>query len=681
MGRCNGRRTAGSYRKSPSSSGTGTGSRWGRLFRRLIEDLGSTRPAWRASSPFRAHAVPADERPARQDRQPGVVQRVQLLQTWQVRWPTAVSARPRPPSAWTRSEKSQGGSMLTNTGQTSTSSGAPTVKRVVREIQSLLRSVSAAGDIIDAADSLATHPELAEFLRCTAPGARPTRRPLPGTPEADPEGTRHRVPLRGRLAGGRGVTDPARRPRGPSASRAWEGQRRTTMVRSSPARYELADPDRPCERRGLRAWITGATAMWRPRSSSAETPTRCCASCASRHCASIIRTCWPRPAGPRTTTRSCSPWSWSRAARGPSHRRLRPAAAAVRLRPARPAPVGASPRCTPRASCTATSSPPTSCSRPPAPARRTLPLGLRHRIAGRAASHGDQLRRGDARLLRARAGAGRGARLPRRPSSPRDLVALYLLEGAKPDSKALIEHFADHGTPGAPQGVPGPLWCPRRAAAARSGCPLPAPPPARARPSSRPRSCCEPGPDDELVEGLRPTSACPLGSANGPATCGRRARPVHTTATRLTPRASTPRPMPRLPRPRAWSPPHRPSPSLPHPEPTPQPESTPLPPREPLRTRFREQLPNPAREPAPRTGPGAGPGSRWRNRSENRLRNRARQEPVQGVDPESGPARSRSPCRRREASTSPAADARRPAPATATTGTPLCRRSFPRPDA
>ncbi|MER6525461.1 protein kinase [Streptomyces sp. NPDC001508] len=38
------------------------------------------------------------------------------------------------------------------------------------------------------------------------------------------------------------------------------------------------------------------------------------------------------------------------------------------------------------------------------------------------------------------------------------LVALYLLEGAKPDAKALVQHFAEHGTPGAPKGVPEPLW-------------------------------------------------------------------------------------------------------------------------------------------------------------------------------------------------------------------------------
>ncbi|MEU0720219.1 serine/threonine-protein kinase [Streptomyces lavendulocolor] len=49
------------------------------------------------------------------------------------------------------------------------------------------------------------------------------------------------------------------------------------------------------------------------------------------------------------------------------------------------------------------------------------------------------------------------------PDFPADLfavglVALYLLEGRKPDSRALVEHFAAYGTPSAPQGVPEPLW-------------------------------------------------------------------------------------------------------------------------------------------------------------------------------------------------------------------------------
>ncbi|MDV9187259.1 serine/threonine-protein kinase [Streptomyces sp. SR27] len=38
------------------------------------------------------------------------------------------------------------------------------------------------------------------------------------------------------------------------------------------------------------------------------------------------------------------------------------------------------------------------------------------------------------------------------------LVALYLLQGRKPDSQALVAHFVEHGTPSAPEGVPEPLW-------------------------------------------------------------------------------------------------------------------------------------------------------------------------------------------------------------------------------
>ncbi|MEU2788646.1 serine/threonine-protein kinase [Streptomyces sp. NPDC007100] len=38
------------------------------------------------------------------------------------------------------------------------------------------------------------------------------------------------------------------------------------------------------------------------------------------------------------------------------------------------------------------------------------------------------------------------------------LVAVYLLTGSKPDSQGLIEHFAQHGTPEAPEDVAEPLW-------------------------------------------------------------------------------------------------------------------------------------------------------------------------------------------------------------------------------
>jgi serine/threonine protein kinase len=92
------------------------------------------------------------------------------------------------------------------------------------------------------------------------------------------------------------------------------------------------------------------------------------------------------------------------------------------------------------------------------------------------------------------------------PDFPADLfavglVALYLLEGAKPDAKALIQYFADHGTPGAPQGIPEPLW---QVVATL----LQPDPQARFRTATGARKALaaaaellpEPGPDDELIE-------------------------------------------------------------------------------------------------------------------------------------------------------------------------------------
>ncbi|MEV5437413.1 serine/threonine-protein kinase [Streptomyces sp. NPDC052682] len=92
------------------------------------------------------------------------------------------------------------------------------------------------------------------------------------------------------------------------------------------------------------------------------------------------------------------------------------------------------------------------------------------------------------------------------PDFPADLfavglVALYLLEGAKPDSKALVQYFAEHGTPGAPKGVPEPLW---QVVATL----LQPDPQARFRTATGARKALaaaaellpEPGPDDELIE-------------------------------------------------------------------------------------------------------------------------------------------------------------------------------------
>ncbi|AVV41675.1 serine/threonine protein kinase [Streptomyces sp. P3] len=110
------------------------------------------------------------------------------------------------------------------------------------------------------------------------------------------------------------------------------------------------------------------------------------------------------------------------------------------------------------------------------------------------------------------------------PDFPADLfavglVALYLLEGAKPDAKALVEHFADHGTPGAPKNVPEPLW---QVVATL----LQPDPQARFRTATGARKALaaaaellpEPGPDDELIEIFDQLGPLPAGfGPDGPA--------------------------------------------------------------------------------------------------------------------------------------------------------------------
>ncbi|WP_328495278.1 serine/threonine protein kinase [Streptomyces sp. NBC_00414] len=118
------------------------------------------------------------------------------------------------------------------------------------------------------------------------------------------------------------------------------------------------------------------------------------------------------------------------------------------------------------------------------------------------------------------------------PDFPADLfavglVALYLLEGAKPDAKALIEHFAAHGTPGAPKGIPEPLW---QVVASL----LEPDPRARFRTANGARKALvsarellpEPGPDDELIEifdqlGPLPTEFGPEGPLTTTTVSGR----------------------------------------------------------------------------------------------------------------------------------------------------------------
>jgi predicted transcriptional regulator len=144
----------------------------GALFRRLIDDLGLNQARLAGvlglSAPMLSQLMSGQRAKIGN---PAVVQRVQALQELAGQVADGSMSAVEATTRMDEIKKSQGGSVLTGTNHSTSTSGAPTVRRVVREIQSLLRSVSAAGDIIDAADSLApTHPELAEFLRVYGAG-------------------------------------------------------------------------------------------------------------------------------------------------------------------------------------------------------------------------------------------------------------------------------------------------------------------------------------------------------------------------------------------------------------------------------------------------------------------------------------------------------------------------------
>ncbi|MFD3513223.1 DNA-binding protein [Streptomyces sp. NPDC058657] len=144
----------------------------GALFRRLIDDLGLNQARLAAvlglSAPMLSQLMSGQRAKIGN---PAVVQRVQALQELAGLVADGSVSAGEATDRMEEIKKSQGGSVLSATGQTASSSGAPTVRRVVREIQSLLRSVAGAGDIIHAADSLAAdHPELAEFLRVYGAG-------------------------------------------------------------------------------------------------------------------------------------------------------------------------------------------------------------------------------------------------------------------------------------------------------------------------------------------------------------------------------------------------------------------------------------------------------------------------------------------------------------------------------
>lgn len=144
----------------------------GALFRRLIDDLGLNQARLASvlglSAPMLSQLMSGQRAKIGN---PAVVQRVQALQDLAGQVADGSVSAGEATDRMEEIKKTAGGSVLNNTAQQTSSTGATTVRRVVREIQSLLRSVSDAGDIIDAANTLApAHPELAEFLRVYGAG-------------------------------------------------------------------------------------------------------------------------------------------------------------------------------------------------------------------------------------------------------------------------------------------------------------------------------------------------------------------------------------------------------------------------------------------------------------------------------------------------------------------------------
>ena len=145
----------------------------GTLFRRLIDDLGLNQARLASvlglSAPMLSQLMSGQRAKIGN---PAVVQRVKALQelSLQVRDGTISAAEAT--QRMDEIRRTAGGNVLSTTvHHQSSSSGATPVKRVVREIQSLLRSVADAQEILDASAILAeSHPEIAEFLRVYGAG-------------------------------------------------------------------------------------------------------------------------------------------------------------------------------------------------------------------------------------------------------------------------------------------------------------------------------------------------------------------------------------------------------------------------------------------------------------------------------------------------------------------------------
>ena len=149
----------------------------GDLFRRLIGDLGLNQARLASvlglSAPMLSQLMSGQRAKIGN---PAVVQRLQALQELAAQTADGTASAAEAAARMEEIRRSAGSALLGTTGTHSggTATGArqqPTARRVVREIQALLRSVCSADEIVRAAGVLAAdHPELAEFLRVYGTG-------------------------------------------------------------------------------------------------------------------------------------------------------------------------------------------------------------------------------------------------------------------------------------------------------------------------------------------------------------------------------------------------------------------------------------------------------------------------------------------------------------------------------
>lgn len=102
---------------------------------------------------------------------PAVAQRLQALRELAVEVAEGQATEGEAAERMAEIRQSEGSSVLTPTHSASSARQVPPARRIVREIQLLLRSVAPADEIAEAADALApAHPHLAEFLRVYGAG-------------------------------------------------------------------------------------------------------------------------------------------------------------------------------------------------------------------------------------------------------------------------------------------------------------------------------------------------------------------------------------------------------------------------------------------------------------------------------------------------------------------------------